>query len=101
MQTHTRSLLVIITEAALERALVRAAREHGAQGWTIADVRGGSEGGTRDASWEADRSIERKVVCEASVARTVAQLDDTLDSLQSPEPDAALLAAIDAIAPAE
>ncbi|MGE5666364.1 MAG: P-II family nitrogen regulator [Betaproteobacteria bacterium] len=73
MQTHTRSLLVIITEAALERALVRAAREHGAQGWTIADVRGGSEGGTRDASWEADRSIEMKVVCEASVAQRLAE----------------------------
>ncbi len=33
-------------------------------------------------------------------ARTVVQLDDTLDSLTAPEPDAALLAAIDAIAPA-
>jgi L-glyceraldehyde 3-phosphate reductase len=33
-------------------------------------------------------------------ARTVAQLDDTLDALHAPEPDAALLEAIDAIAPA-
>lgn len=73
MQTHTRSLLVIITEAALERALVRAAQEHGAHGWTIADVRGGSKGGTRDASWEADRSIEMKVVCEAAVAQRLAE----------------------------
>lgn len=32
-------------------------------------------------------------------ARTVAQLDDSLDALQSPLPDDALLAAIDAIAP--
>ncbi len=32
-------------------------------------------------------------------ARTVAQLDDSLAALQSPTPDAALLAAIDAIAP--
>lgn len=32
-------------------------------------------------------------------ARTVAQLDDTLDALQAPKPDEALLAAIDAIAP--
>ena len=31
-------------------------------------------------------------------ARTVAQLDDTLDSLNAPEPDNALLEAIDAIA---
>lgn len=34
-------------------------------------------------------------------ARTVAQLDDSLEALQSPYPDAALLAAIDAIAPRE
>lgn len=33
-------------------------------------------------------------------ARTVAQLDDTLDALRSPLPDAGLLDAIDAIAPA-
>lgn len=32
-------------------------------------------------------------------ARTVAQLDDTLDALKSPMPDAAMLEAIDAIAP--
>ena len=34
-------------------------------------------------------------------ARTVAQLDDSLDALQSPMPDAAVLAAIDAISPLE
>ncbi len=33
-------------------------------------------------------------------ARTVAQLDDTLDSLRAPAPDEGLLAAIDAISPA-
>ena len=33
-------------------------------------------------------------------ARTVAQLDDSLDALQAAAPDADLLAAIDAIAPA-
>jgi L-glyceraldehyde 3-phosphate reductase len=33
-------------------------------------------------------------------ARTVAQLNDTLEALNTPEPDAALLEAIDAIAPA-
>ena len=34
-------------------------------------------------------------------ARTVAQLDDSLDALQSPMPDEGLLSAIDAIAPCE
>jgi L-glyceraldehyde 3-phosphate reductase len=46
-------------------------------------------------------SLRSEKVTSAIIgARTVAQLDDTLDSLQSPEPDAALLEAIDAICPA-
>jgi hypothetical protein len=35
-------------------------------------MRGGGRGGTRDATWEADRSIEIKVICEADVADRVA-----------------------------
>jgi L-glyceraldehyde 3-phosphate reductase len=41
-----------------------------------------------------------KVTSAIIGARNLAQLDDTLDSLESPIPDAALLEAIDAIAPA-
>jgi L-glyceraldehyde 3-phosphate reductase len=45
-------------------------------------------------------ALRSKNVTSAIIgARSVAQLDDTLDSLQSPEPDAALLEAIDAICP--
>jgi len=72
MQTHSRKLLVVICEAALEKALVEDVRRLGAAGYTIADVRGGGRGGTRDASWEADRSIEIKVICDAGVADRVA-----------------------------
>ena len=43
----------------------------------------------------------RAVTSSIIGARTVAQLDDSLDALQSPMPDDALLAAIDAIAPLE
>lgn len=72
MQDHAMKLLVIITEAALEKQLVRDARAHGAQGWTVVDVRGGGQHGRREASWEADRSIEMKVICEAAVATRLA-----------------------------
>jgi hypothetical protein len=44
----------------------------GAAGYTIGDVRGGGRGGTRDADWEADRSIEIKVICDADVADRLA-----------------------------
>lgn len=73
MSTHPRKMLVIIAEAALERPLVRDARAFGAHGYTIADVRGGGERGDREARWEADRSIEMKVICEEAVAAKLAQ----------------------------
>ena len=73
MQTHPRKMLVIIGEAALEKNLVRDARRFGAHGYTICDVRGGGERGDREARWEADRSIEMKVICDEEVAAQLAQ----------------------------
>lgn len=72
MQTHPKKLLVIICEAALERHLIRAARQFGANGYTIAEVRGGGQRGDREASWEADRSIEFKVIADPEVAERLA-----------------------------
>lgn len=72
MQTHARKLLVIITEAALEKQLIRDARQFGAHGYTIYDVRGGGEKGEREAAWDADRMVEMKVICEEAVASRMA-----------------------------
>ena len=72
MQTHAKKLLVIIAEAALEKRLIRDARAFGAHGYTLNDVRGGGDRGDREASWEADRSIEIKVICDATVAERLA-----------------------------
>ncbi|MEN9316389.1 MAG: hypothetical protein RIS35_2782 [Pseudomonadota bacterium] len=72
IRTHPRKLLVVICEAALEKTLVEDARRLGAAGYTIGDVRGGGRGGTREGAWEADRSIEMKIVCEAGVAERLA-----------------------------
>ena len=73
MQTHARKMLVIIGEAALEKHLVRDARSFGAHGYTICDVRGGGERGERESRWEADRSIEMKVICDEAVAAPLAR----------------------------
>ena len=72
MQTHSRKLLVMICEAALEKLLAEDARRLGAAGYTVVDVRGSGRGGTREGSWEADRSIEMKVICEVGVAERLA-----------------------------
>lgn len=73
MDKHPRQLLVIITESVLEKRLVADAMRLGAQGYTVHDVRGGSRLGTREALWEADRSIEVKVVCPPEVAELIAR----------------------------
>lgn len=70
---HPKTLLVIVAEAALEKNLVRDARERGAQGWTVMDVRGAGRGGVREGAWEADRTIELKVICESAVADAIAE----------------------------
>jgi nitrogen regulatory protein P-II 2 len=72
METHARKLLTIITEAAIERALVADARRFGAHGYTVLDVRGGGMNGDREGAWEADRSIEMQIVCAADVAERIA-----------------------------
>jgi nitrogen regulatory protein P-II 2 len=72
MRVHSRKLLVLICEAALEKTLVDDALRLGATGYTIADVRGGGHGGTREGAWEADRSIEVKIICDADVAERLA-----------------------------
>ncbi|MDH4059875.1 MAG: transcriptional regulator, partial [Aquincola sp.] len=69
---HPKTLLVVVTEAALEKALVRDARERGAQGWTVAEVHGASLEGVREGAWEADRTVELKFICNAEVADAIA-----------------------------
>jgi nitrogen regulatory protein P-II 2 len=73
MNKHARRLLVIIAEAALERRLIADLKRAGAHGYTVHDVRGGSEHAVREGYWEADRTIELKVICEEAVADRLAQ----------------------------
>jgi nitrogen regulatory protein P-II 2 len=72
MNTHPKQLLVIIAEAALEKSLIRDARAFGANGYTIADVRGGGERGERSASWEADRRVADHFHLDRAVADKLA-----------------------------
>jgi hypothetical protein len=71
-ERHRKTQLVIVAEAVLERPLVQEARARGALAWTVADVRGGAVEGVREGQWEADRTIELKLVCDPAVADTIA-----------------------------
>ena len=73
MTKHPKTLLVIVAEAALEKSLVHDIRERGAQGWTVSEVHGAGREGVREGAWEADRTIELKVICDDTVANTIAE----------------------------
>lgn len=72
MTKHPKTQLSIVTEAVLERALVRDVRERGAQIWIVGEVHGGSLDGERAGDWEADRTIELRVICDEAVADAIA-----------------------------
>ncbi len=73
MKKHSKTLLVINTEGLLEKPLVRDLRERGAQGWTVTEVHGANLEGVREGHWEADRTIEMKVICDEAVADAIAE----------------------------
>lgn len=72
MLKHQKKLLVIITEAILEKSLIADAKRLGAQGYTLYDVRGGSQYATHEGNWDADRMIEMKIICDELVADAMA-----------------------------
>ncbi len=69
---HPKTLLVVVAEAVLERSLVRDVHERGAQFWTVTEVHGAGREGVREGTWEADRTIELKVICDEAVADAIA-----------------------------
>lgn len=78
MVKHPKKLLVIFAEAALERRLVSDAARLGAHGYTVWDVRGasglgGSSAHQREGAWDADRTIEMKIICDPAVADAIAE----------------------------
>ncbi len=74
MDKHAKKLLVIFAEAVLEKRLIQDARRFGAHGYTLCEVRGGSDGGgTRAGNWDNDRTIEMKVICSAEVADAMSE----------------------------
>lgn len=72
MTRHTRKLLTIVTEAALEGVLVQRLEQLGAHGYTVTDARGKGHRGVRNAGWEASSNIRIEVVCDEKTADAIA-----------------------------
>lgn len=72
MNSHTRKLLTIITESALERVLVEEIERLGAHGFTITEARGKGHRGPRDATWDKSSNIRIEIVCDELTAQSIA-----------------------------
>lgn len=73
MNAHSRTLLTVICEAALEKKLVTDLQTLGAPGWTISDARGRGGRGVRSAGWETEGNIRLEIICARDVAERIAE----------------------------
>jgi nitrogen regulatory protein PII len=72
--SHTRRLVTVITEAALERELTREFDALGLTGYTITDARGRGHRGERSSSWTHTGNIRIEIICDASSAARLIEL---------------------------
>ncbi|GIX46020.1 MAG: hypothetical protein KatS3mg131_0231 [Candidatus Tectimicrobiota bacterium] len=72
MQTFSRKLVTIITEAVLEKELIATLEKLGVSGYTITEARGKGHRGVRNTGWEHGANIRVEVVCADPLARTIA-----------------------------
>ncbi len=70
--SHSRTLLTVIGEAALEKKLVADMEQLGAPGWTISDVRGSGHRGVRNADWGTEGNIRVEIICTRELAERIA-----------------------------
>jgi nitrogen regulatory protein PII len=73
MNAHTRTLLTVICEAALEKKLVADLEQLGAPGWTISDARGRGGRGVRSAGWDTEGNIRLEIICARDIAERIAE----------------------------
>ncbi len=73
MNVHTRTLLTVICEAALEKKLVADLEHLGAPGWTISDARGRGGRGVRSAGWDTEGNIQLEIICARELAERLAE----------------------------
>jgi nitrogen regulatory protein PII len=71
LPTEKRTLLTIITEAAIEQALLKELERIGVKGYTVSDARGKGSRGVRDAAWAEAANIRIEIICLRSQADEV------------------------------
>ena len=66
-----RKLVTVITEANLERDLVRELDALGVAGYTVSDARGRGDKGLRASHWGHSSNIRVEIVCDTSLTERV------------------------------
>jgi hypothetical protein len=70
--TYAKTLLTIICESTLEKPIIAQAQRFSLSGYTISEVRGAGQHGIRDGLWEADRTIEIKLIADEAHCQEMA-----------------------------
>ena len=71
LTVEKRTLVSVITEAAIENLLLRDLDKLGVRGYTVYDARGRGSRGVRDAAWEETANIRIDVICPRTLAESV------------------------------
>lgn len=72
MKHHTRKLLTIITESAIEGLIIEDIERLGAHGYTVSDARGKGKRGVRSSSWDTNSNVRIDIVCDEPTADAIA-----------------------------
>ncbi|WP_028456372.1 DUF3240 family protein [Chitinilyticum litopenaei] len=70
---HTRTLLTIVTEAALENDLVELFHARKLRGWTIVEARGKGDHGEQHGSFDANHNIQIELIADSAAAEQLAE----------------------------
>ena len=70
LSTEKRTLLTVITEAAVEQTLLRDLDRLGVRGYTVSDARGRGSRGVRDAAWGEAANVRIEVICPRALAES-------------------------------
>ncbi|MCG3177283.1 MAG: Membrane-associated protein [Candidatus Omnitrophica bacterium] len=68
MQMHTRKVIVVITEALLEKPLTEDIKKLGVRGYTVTSARGEGSRGKRSADLDGAQNIRLEIICDEPLA---------------------------------
>lgn len=71
LTTESRALLTVVTEAVIEKTVLRDLETLGVRGYTVFDARGRGSRGVRDAAWDEAANICIEIICPRALAETI------------------------------